>query len=109
MNIHRPEIVPGTGDAVKLYVPESPGSKWGIAVETHPDTSWCATRWNGEVRMTEDMLRSFVEHAAGVLRMSVIATPPASVASMDAPPSGFIPLFGTPMMQPVIVGGGPAG
>lgn len=94
----RPEDVPGTGAAVKLYVPESPGAKWGIAVHSHPDTSWWANGHGGELRMDEVLLRAFVRHAAGVLRMTLIDDAPPARYDMDAEtvPVGYPALFAVP-------------
>lgn len=109
-----PDDVPNTGRAVKLYVPQSPGANWAIGVDRfpksrptgHPDVAWSAVWWGCEIRMPEDYLRSFVRHAAATLRMGpdeFAPVPPASVPSMDAPPSGFVTLFGESVAVPIFV------
>ena len=88
------EVVPNTGEAIRLFVPQSPGAMWAIGVDRfpksrptgHPGIAWSSVWWGSEIRMPEDYLRSFVKHAAGVLQMGpdeFKPAPPPSPAEID--------------------------
>lgn len=100
--IHIRHDIPGT--PLKLYVPFDQSDPWRITA-THAD----GARWIAKPDEVEIEL-SFPNLIAMVLEIvsraeSRMKPPPASVPSMDAPPSGLIPLFGEAVACPVIVGG----
>ena len=103
--------VPVNDPAVSLFRPHDPAGFWSIEVDgtRSADVRWHASQAGGDVQLREPALRALIHGAASALGLSVVevGTPPP-VPSMDAQPSGFVPLFGEAAACPVIVGGGGA-